>query len=102
MGLNVILENEDGIPVESVLDGKGSLLKLVRSVGADGHILLAFIDPYGNTVFNRLQMGQFLTEWEVVLERAFTPEDKMLVAQVKVLAERCQAGVHQYLRFVGD
>jgi hypothetical protein len=102
MGLNVILENEDGTSIESAYDERSSLLNLLRFVRAHEHMLLAFVDPYGDTVFNRLQMRQFLTEWGVVSEHAFTPEDKVLVAEVRVLAERCQAGVHLYIRFVGD
>lgn len=102
MGLCITLEGENGEVVEALPDEKNLLRNLLRSGSGQPHDLLGYVDPYGNTIFNRLQMKQFLAEWDHVAERARTAEEKALVAGVKALAQRCEAGVHLYLKFIGD
>jgi len=63
---------------------------------------LRFIDPYGQTVFNRLQMPTFIAEWEKISRLAETPEDQELLARVAALARRCRDEEGFYLRFIGD
>jgi hypothetical protein len=102
MGLRIALEDENGKVVEALSDEKNLLRKLLPAELGLPHSLLGFIDPYGDTVFNRLQMNQFLAEWGNITEQARTPEEKSLMAGVKALAQSCEAGVHLYLKFIGD
>jgi hypothetical protein len=102
MSLCITIEGENGKVVEALLDEKNLLRNLLPSGSGQPHTLLDYVDPYGNTIFNRLQMNQFLSEWENVAARAHTAEEKALVAGVKALAQRCEAGVHLYLKFIGD
>ncbi len=63
---------------------------------------LGQIDWYGDTVFNRMQMPLFLSAWGAVARRTKTDEEAKLVDEIRALAERCEAGVHLYLKFIGD
>ncbi len=65
-------------------------------------VLLSGVDPFGKTVFNHLQMENFLKEWERVRERV--RDDSQLEAwqRVKQMAETCRQDRDLYLRFVGN
>ncbi|MDX6549826.1 MAG: hypothetical protein QOJ31_510 [Gaiellales bacterium] len=60
--------------------------------------VLKWVDPWGDTVFNRAQCGQLLNELEIVAD-AF---DQMQLAELRELATRAVRDVHTYLVFVGD
>jgi hypothetical protein len=68
---------------------------------ADFH-LLSGIDPFGKTVFNHLQMENFLKEWDRVRDRV--RDDNQLEAwqKVKQMAETCRQDRDLYLRFIGN
>jgi len=58
---------------------------------------LRFVDPYGTTVFNAAQAGQFAIE----LTRRADPEDDTL-SDVVEMADRVASEVHHYLWLLGD
>jgi hypothetical protein len=100
MGLAVALQNESGEALETISDDNDFLHSLLPPQGSS--YMLGAVDWYGDTVFNRLQMKQFLAEWELVQNKASSPEQRSLVAEIKKLAVRCHKEVHLYLKFVGD
>jgi hypothetical protein len=102
MGLEIKLQDEWGGPVESVVDPKNYLGKRLPRNDDDGHPMLAGVDSYGDTVFNRMQMRWFLSEWADVSARAQTPEARELVSKVEAMAHRVRDEVHLYLKFSGD
>jgi hypothetical protein len=60
-----------------------------------------FIDPYGNTVFNQLQLPVLIGEFQQMAEDS--PNAQLLDRLGSVLAFLAASqGVHQYVRFVGD
>jgi hypothetical protein len=64
--------------------------------------LLRGIDPFGNTIFNHLQMEPFLEEWERIEDRAHDESQKQAWRKVKEMAEKCRADRDLFLRFVGN
>jgi hypothetical protein len=60
--------------------------------------LLGYLDPYGDTYFNQVQMTDFLADWDNLRP---TDEQKAQWQLVREMAIRCQ-GHHLYLRFIGD
>jgi hypothetical protein len=64
--------------------------------------ILSGIDPFGKTVFNHLQMSIFLSEWELVKDRARDESQKEAWQKVKEMAETCREDRDLYLRFVGN
>jgi len=102
MGLDIELQDENGEMLESVSDPKNSLKWLLPPNDDHTYPMLASIDPYGDTVFNGLQMVMFLPEWAKASARTTEPEALTVAAKVEKLACRCQSEVHLYLKFIGD
>jgi hypothetical protein len=102
MGFNIQLEDERGAAVEQIDDPKGLLYEILPKEASPAFQLLPFIDPYGDTVFNRPQMGPFLREWDQLIGGSRDLEVRRLLTEVKRLASACENGVHMYLRFVGE
>lgn len=102
MGLCVALQTEAGEQIELVADEKNLLDTLLGSPDANAYPMLASIDRYGDTIFNRLQIDPFLAEWKTLFKNANTPEQEALLNAIQKLAERSKVRVHQYLVFIGD
>ena len=102
MGLTVVLETERGHAVREINDPHNLLHRLLPSDDDRSFQLLRYIDWYGNTVFNTLQMRDFLAEWDTLRERAQNEQELALISDIKELAERCEGGTHLYLKFYGD
>jgi hypothetical protein len=101
MGFAINLENERGEILVAVIDPTNILHGLLeRSFGLEP--ILKEIDWYGDTVFNRLQIPRFLSNWETLASQAQHPSELEMVNHVKALAIRCEESVHLYLKFVGD
>jgi hypothetical protein len=103
VGLEIQLQDEFGGRIESIIDPKNLLPKMLPSDEQNiAYPMLAGIDLYGDTVFNRLQIPRFLSELEQIASNAQTVEDRTLLSQIEALARRCAAEVHMYLKFIGD
>jgi hypothetical protein len=101
MGFDINLESERGDVLATVSDPQNLLHRLLeRSITTEP--LLAEIDWYGDTVFNRLQIPRFLSHWQTLATQSQSPDELRIVEDVKELAVRCGGGVHLYLKFVGD
>jgi len=102
MGLNIILQDERGKTIDQISDPKNILHRLLPSVEDTTFQCLRFIDWYGDTIFNRLQMELFLNELERITQKASTKKETNLLANIRNLAQRCQNEPHLYLKFCGD
>jgi hypothetical protein len=60
------------------------------------------IDPYGDTILNRVQLSGFLDEWHRLFHYANSEEQRQALLAVQRLAEFCLERPHRYLRFLGD
>jgi hypothetical protein len=101
MGLVITLQDERGTPEEKICDTMNLLHRLLTPYQGKESVL-AEIDWYGNTIFNRMQIPRFLSAWQVLSQQAQTPEEATLVGEIRKLAERCESEVHLYLKFIGD
>ena len=102
MGFGIELQDELGGKIDGIYDPKNLLKHLLPITDPQSSTLLACIDPYGDTVFNSLQMNRFLSEWAEISRVAHSPEQKELTSAIESLAQSCQGGVHLYLKFIGD
>jgi hypothetical protein len=102
MPLTIQLTDERGKMMKQVLDRSWFLNGGVLPLDDKSYSLLRYINPYGNTVFNQLQMRDFLNEWQRLRAAARVPEEIALMDGVENLARECQAEPHLYLKFVGD
>lgn len=73
MGINCRIETEQGQLLREVLDPSNCLPRFLAMADVSATNCLRFIDPYGNTVFNVLQMPVLETEIEAALEHV-SPE----------------------------
>jgi hypothetical protein len=101
MPLSIVLETLHHKRFDEALFPYGDLNRLLP-FGDPLYPLLGSVDPYGNTIFNGLQMERFIQEWDRVMVKAEDKDDKKLLAKVRELAIRCEAEPHTFLRFVGD
>jgi hypothetical protein len=99
MGIDVQLQDEHGDILERISDEK-RLLHDLLPVG--DHSLLSGIDLYGDTIFNRIQMDDFLSEWAKLKMKEMSSVQALHLDRVECLALKCKEGVHLYLKFVGD
>jgi hypothetical protein len=102
MGITVLLTTERGEVLDQIGDPSNHLRRLLPSSDDPGYVLLNYVDWYGDTVFNRLQMPRFLDEWRRLRDAALADGAVDLHAKVTAMAERCSAEVHLYLKFQGD
>ena len=100
MGLDIELQDERGETLESVADPTNLLGGLLPPNDDRSYPMLASIHPYGDTVFNRVQIERFLLEWAAISTNAQSSEERSLVAAGMAL--RCHGEVHLYLKFIGD
>ena len=102
MPIAVFLQNIDGTRrKDSLLDGSGGLNRCLP-IGDQSFRLLQYVDPYGNVIFNHLQMPQLLEELELLIGGVSDRHSIQLLERVRELAVKCRDSNHLYLRFVGD
>jgi hypothetical protein len=64
MGINVRIQTEGGECLEELVDMRGYLLWALPYGAMENTSCIRFIDSYGDTVFNRLQIPTLLSELE--------------------------------------
>lgn len=101
MGIDVRLETESGDEIETLLDFDDSLQKILLECDPAASVTLRFIDPYGNTSFNRLQMPALIVEIEHTRGHLKDERAEKFAGEVLRLALRCQDEVNTYLKFYG-
>ena len=101
MAIKAILQTIDGKKENEVVDSRYSLAS-IWPFGDQSFPLLQYIDPYGNTVFNGLQMPEVQKELELLIGKALSDEQRDTLGQIRDLAVSCQKEPHMFLRFRGD
>jgi hypothetical protein len=104
MPLIIALEDEFGNQEDS-FDDRTNLVALIERSSISNQEcprLLDFIDWYGNTVFNRIQMRQLQSELEILRSFAEDKDEQQVIATMLSYVERCQEAVHTYIKIYGD
>lgn len=102
MSLRIRLEGERGQQHASISDTNHLLWRLMRESDLKHTCCLRFIDPYGNTIFNRLQMPQLLIELESLHEFITSNEQAELLSKIEELVRLCAQEPHNYIKIYGD
>ena len=100
MPISVQIEDEDGFP-----DGEPWWHAQSTEALAGDHAstcCVRFIDPYGNTVFNRGQIPVLLEELRTVQRQHSDPQLASVLREMCEFVERAVDQVHTYVRFAGD
>lgn len=86
-------------PSGGTFDAAGDFDRLLAA--AEG--LLRYVDPFGDTIFNRVQAPQLIRDIELLgLAVGVTAVERRGLDRLRVMAERLRDSVHQYLWFIGD
>ncbi len=102
MGITIVLQDKNSNHIEVAHDEKNLLRKLLPSFDDTSYQCLRFIDLYGDTIFNRLQMKTVLSELERISSCATSVEEEDLLGRIENLAKQCKNKPHLYLKFYGD
>lgn len=93
------LESEFGEKLSEIVDRNNDIPRILRSEVIKSTNCWRFIDIYGNTVFNRLQVQEFIVETEKILS---SDAAKEFLSSLLQLAKQSLLDVHQYLKFIGE
>jgi hypothetical protein len=102
MGINVQVETENGLMLEQYLDPEGAVVRLVSSAPIESSTCLRFVDPYGNTTFNQLQLPELIREVEAIANDSKDPDSRKIAVEILRLAKSAASRVHTYIKFIGD
>ena len=102
MAMTFRLQDEDGEKIDEVHDPLGLIVSYLPLLSDQSFHCLRFIDPYGDTYFNQMQIETFLAEWDRTFDKVQEEAAKRLSLEIKSLAQRCKQEPHLYLRFLGD
>jgi len=108
MGVNAVLRSEAGEQIRNLVDPSGGTFDAagdfdrVLSRHDSDLVLLKYVDPYGDTVFNKLQMLDLLADIDVLRGDDLQPAEERGLARLQGIAERCRDEVHLYVWFLGD
>lgn len=103
MGIEVVLQDERCSDASEMIHDPEGVIVLSLPDPADGsYSCVRFIDPYGDTIFNRLQAAAMIAEWDALKDSFLLKNAGELWADVRGLIVRCSQEPHLYLRFVGD
>jgi len=63
---------------------------------------LQFIDPYGDTTFNQLQIPKLLEELEALRPNCHTKEEREELESIMRFIGKAKGQIHTYMKFYGD
>ncbi len=93
MGINLRVESESGSILTEVNDPRDCLGRFLVMCELKKTVCLRFIDPYGNTVFNCLQMPTIEAEIQTAISRLSTK--RLRAAREERLSGAIKAGWQQ-------
>ena len=100
MGINMRWEDERGEVMAELLDPDSFLARWLSKSPADS-VCLRFIDRYGDTVFNQLQIPFLISELESALPEC-KDENQQRAEAIIDFVRQATSNVHTYIKFYGD
>jgi hypothetical protein len=103
MAIVVVLQDENCNNISDIIeDPQGVIALSLPNISDRTYCCLRFIDPYGDTIFNRIQAIIMVEEWDK-LEQSFSNQNaETLWVDIRKLIVQCSEEPHTYLRFIGD
>ena len=97
--IRAIVQDEDGSQIGEGCDFPTTLFP---SIEDSRFTCLRFVDPYGDTVFNHLQVRAILDELSQLELVCKDHSVRGMIGQLRTLADRCLSEPHLYLKLIGD
>ncbi|MEX8505757.1 hypothetical protein [Leptothrix ochracea] len=102
MGIELVWQEENGKELARLSDPSSLLGKFLPDESDFGFVCLRFVDPYGDTIFNTLQIPVVLQELQARLAIPLSPLVEEHLRKAIALVENAENHIHTYLRFIGD
>lgn len=98
MSWTIIQEDEDGNEVMSL--SKEFRLSNTDVIYNEKFRLLKYLDPWGDTTFNRQMLKDLISD--LIELKKLTPTDAPQIDELIALAFECDKEPHNFLKFYGD
>jgi hypothetical protein len=102
MGIVLIWEEDCGTELARLNDPQSLMQKWLPPESALEFAYLRFIDPYGDTIFNMLQLPMLLQELKACCSNALEAKVADHLNKAIALVAGAQGFIHTYVRFIGD
>jgi|ERR1700719_3050552 ubiquinone biosynthesis protein UbiJ len=103
MPIKVALQTIDNKKLEQIVpNALETTINDFLPFGDPAYPMLQYIDEYGDTIFNGLQMRGFFDEWDRLSHTLADLNQRKVALEIRGLAEKCQKNPHTFLRFIGD
>jgi hypothetical protein len=102
MGIDVRVETESGEVQDEVLDDVNLTEKLLPEREDASSPCLRFVDPFGDTLFNQIQIPLVVAELEKRLRALVKPEVKAHCEAILKVVRAAVGEERTYLRFSGE
>jgi hypothetical protein len=101
--ISIHLEDEAGKVIEEFSINFATVTAFLWKAddAASKYPWLSTIDPYGDTLFNSLQVPFVVKELEMLQKDSDEEMGKIISESIKVL-RKVENDVHTYIRFIGD
>lgn len=102
MGIDVRVETESGEVQDEVLDDGNLTEKLLPEREDATSPCLRFVDPFGDTLFNQIQIPLVVKELEKRLRGSIKTEAKAHCEAILKAVKAAAGEAHTYVRFSGE
>lgn len=102
MGIELRIESEDGREITVLLDPQGLVQRLLPSLQDAAYPCLRFVDPYGDTIFNHLQVPHLLEDLRRAVGETRDHAARLHGEAAIRLVQEAEGRVHTYVKFYGD
>ena len=97
--IRVLVQDEHGVAIGDPIDLPSDILPAETD---SRFVCLRFVDPYGDTVFNRIQSEYLVVDLQLLSDGLSDQGDRKLVESTIALVSLCNAEPHRYIKFIGD
>ncbi len=95
-------EDENGDIIEAYKGEQGRFFSLLPLHAEGSTVCLKFIDPYGDTTFNQIQIPYLLAELEELRSGNISVEAREQLESIITFIRKSEGKVHTYIKFYGD
>lgn len=102
MGIDLYCENEQGRSLDHVDDTRNLFAHLLDKISREETLCIRFIDRYGDTTFNQMQIPFLIDELQQSISLALDSDTHEQLMKMIDLARNSLGKPHTYLKFRGD
>jgi hypothetical protein len=95
-----LLEGYEGGPVIGLIHNLS--MNEPSTIKLENTLCLQFIDPYGDTTFNQLQIPKLVQEVEALRPNCNTDEERQELESIIGFIGKAKGETHTYIKFYGD